>query len=221
MKKYLPKFVKESIYNSVKWANNQLDFQGGEEIPNTRLESKHLQNCKIIPGRKELLQLLPKNGIVAEIGVDEGYFSEEIFLYNQPDKLYLIDAWDFANYKEDKFQLVSGKFQDKIDKGIVEIKRGYSTEMLKKFPDNYLDWVYIDTDHSYQTTIHELILAGSKIKKNGVIAGHDFVAKKELGFRYGVVDAVNQYCKEENFEFLYMTHENHRHVSFAIRRIGV
>ena len=219
MKNYLPNFVKKSIISSVKWANNQLNFQDENLIPKTNLEEKHLKNCKILSGRKELLESFPKGGVAAEVGVDQGEFTEQVLKYNNPKKLYLIDAWDFANYQEDKFQLVRNKFESKIVSGEVEIRRGYSTDELPEIPDNHLDWIYIDTDHSYSLTIKELRLSKAKIKENGIIAGHDFIAKKEMGFRYGVVDAVNQFCKEEDFEFIFMTHENHRHVSFAIRKI--
>ena len=37
------------------------------------------------------------------------------------------------------------------------------------FKDDYFDWIYIDTDHSYPTTIGELEAYAPKIKENGII----------------------------------------------------
>jgi len=42
------------------------------------LENLHIINCRLIIDRIELLRLVPKNKVVAEIGVDEGIFSEKI-----------------------------------------------------------------------------------------------------------------------------------------------
>ena len=43
------------------------------------------------------------------------------------------------------------------------------------FDNEFFDWIYIDTDHSYETTYKELNSWSSKIKQDGVIAGHDYM----------------------------------------------
>ena len=43
--------------------------------------------------RRWVLELLPKGGIGAEIGVFRGHFSDLICSVAQPRKLYLIDPW--------------------------------------------------------------------------------------------------------------------------------
>ena len=47
-------------------------------IPIFEIQNKHLVNAKMLPNREQLLENLPKNGIVAELGVDNGRFSEKI-----------------------------------------------------------------------------------------------------------------------------------------------
>ena len=44
-------------------------------------------------GRKFLLEMMPKNSVCAEIGVNQGQFSKEILEVVQPKKLHLIDPW--------------------------------------------------------------------------------------------------------------------------------
>ncbi len=43
--------------------------------------------------RHELIKYLPRNAVVAEIGVATGDFSERILTVCQPKELHLIDPW--------------------------------------------------------------------------------------------------------------------------------
>ena len=43
---------------------------------------------------KKILNLIPKNGIIAEIGVLRGEFSTQINILCNPKKLFLIDCWE-------------------------------------------------------------------------------------------------------------------------------
>ena len=184
------------------------------------LENKHIQNLKVLTDRNELLKLLPKNGIVAELGVDSGDFSEKIINMTSPKKLYLIDAYHTKRYSLKKFELVKNKFKIKIDKDIVEMKKGYSTEFATHFSDNYFDWIYIDTDHTYHTTKQELELYAPKIKSGGFICGHDYVLGNwKSHFKYGVIEAVREFCASYNWELVYLTFESHNHHSFCIRKL--
>lgn len=186
-----------------------------------RLEEDNIKNLKIVLNREKLLQHLPKNGIVAELGVDKGDFSEQIMTYNSPNKLYLIDLWKSERYNRNKMNFVKKRFYKEIEQGKIVILRGKSIDELKKFDDNYFDWIYIDTTHSYLQTIQELNICRLKVKNNGIIAGHDY-SKGNInkGLPYGVVLAVNEFCLKYNWEFLYLTHETHRNLSYAIRKIN-
>lgn len=95
-----------------------------------------------------------------------------------------------------------------------------STDAAYDFPDNYFDWIYIDTDHTYETTRDELRLYAPKMKKGGIIAGHDYVHGNWIStFRYGVVEAVHEFCVQFGWEIIYLTIEPTENQSFAIRKI--
>lgn len=164
--------------------------------------------------------MLPKNGVVAELGVDAGSFSAQILSLNNPNKLHLIDNWGSKRYNKYKQVIVIGKFQEEISSGKVEIHIGLSTEVANEFPSDYFDWIYIDTSHSYETTKAELELYAEKVKQGGYMAGHDFIIGNwNSMIRYGVIEAVYEFCVKHDWELIYITSELNTHPSFAIRRI--
>ena len=191
-----------------------------ENIPKHEISDIHIKNTKLITTREELLQILPKNGIVAELGVDEGNFSNSILTINSPKKLHLIDAWGSKRYNQEKRKKVESRFHKNIENKTVELNIGLSTKVVTNFQENYFDWVYIDTSHSYETTIMELELYRKKMKADGIIAGHDFILGNWNGLvRYGVIEAVYEFCVKYNWEIIYLTSELNNNPSFAIRQI--
>ena len=209
-------FIKRIIYKI-------LDYRLSESNKYSKIISLKvdtIKNLKIILDKEKLLQQFPKKGIVAELGVDNGDFSEKIMTYTAPVKLYLVDVWKTNRYNKNKMNFVKKRFENEINLGRIVIIRGNSEKVLKKFDDNYFDWVYIDTTHSYLQTIKELKLCRLKVKENGIIAGHDY-SKGNInrGLPYGVVLAVNEFCIKLDWEFIYLTHETHRNLSYAIRKI--
>jgi hypothetical protein len=191
-----------------------------EDIPKIDLRAENIQNLKTLLDREELIRNMPRNGVVAEIGVDHGDFSELILKLSAPKKLHLIDAWaDDGRYHRGLKNIVEDKFKKEITNGTLNLDIGFSTTVLLNFPDKYFDWVYLDTDHSYQTTKAELAILKSKIKEGGIIAGHDYIIGNWVdGNRYGVIEAVNEFCVNEKWEIIYLTIEADHYRSFAIKK---
>ncbi|MEO1543456.1 MAG: hypothetical protein AAFR75_05485 [Pseudomonadota bacterium] len=54
------------------------------KVPRTDLTARQIANLKALPNRFDLLEALPRNGNVAEIGVANGEFSEQILKLSQP-----------------------------------------------------------------------------------------------------------------------------------------
>ncbi len=186
-----------------------------------RSPGTHKKNYRTVPTRLDLLNLLPKNSIGAEMGVDEGEFSKAVLRVVRPKKLYLIDSWDSERFGESKHTSVQDEFRSEINLGRIEILRGYSHQTLGQFPDHYFDWVYIDTDHTYRNTKLELEVSLRKVKKDGVIAGHDYVeGNATSGVRYGVLQAVDDFCLEHGWEIRVLTAEKHGFLSYALKQRG-
>lgn len=185
-------------------------------IPYFELEAKHIQRLRTVVNRDALLDLLPKGGIVAEAGVFKGDFSQLILEKTAPKQLHLIDLWEGKEGREN-LELVRKKFAVEIEQGQVVLHQGESVAVLRQLPENTFDWIYIDTDHSYATTAEELNLSAKTLKANGLLLGHDYVTGNwNGGIRYGVVEAVHEFCVKNDWELVYLTAETHRHLSFGI-----
>ncbi|MBC6426546.1 MAG: class I SAM-dependent methyltransferase [Ekhidna sp.] len=217
----MPYWLSKLIKSIVKPALNSWQKHIDANISHHKLEEIHVQHAKVLANRQKLLELLPKNGVVAELGVDKGYFSQLIFEKCNPRKLHLVDSWDSKRYNDQKKIDVITHFKKYND--IVNIHVGLSTEVVREFQDEYFDWIYIDTDHSFKTTKQELELYKDKIKAGGIIAGHDFSTGNWLKLnRYGVIEAVYEFCTKYKWEIIYLTAElsnDGEMPSFAIKRI--
>ncbi len=190
------------------------------DFPVIDLERKHVENLRALPDRQALLEVLPKQGVVAEIGVNRGDFSESILAVTAPSRLILIDIWASKRYHGGLYDLVRRRFAGQLASGQVEIIRALSFDGIGQCPDQSFDWVYLDTDHTYATTKRELALLAPKMKPDGIIAGHDYIIGNwNDGHRYGVIEAVHEFCRDHQWELVYLTHEMSVPPSFAIRRI--
>ncbi len=157
--------------------------------------------------RRKLLGDMPKDGRCAEIGVWNGDFSAEILEYAEPKELTLIDPWGLLaegpstdwNHKkhgnsdamDTMFQHVSKKF-DGEDR--VNICKGFSEDILNRYPDDYFDWVYIDGNHQYEFVKADVELCFRKVRDGGVIAGDDFLWERSgrKHVREAVTDVLNE-----------------------------
>ena len=189
------------------------------KMAKSQLELKHTQDCRLLPDRLHMLDLMPKDARVAEIGVAFGEFSKEIFHRCAPKKFLLIDSWGSERYQEG-FESIQNQFKYEIGRNRVEILRGLSTTVLSGLSAGAFDWAYIDTNHTYDTTLQELILCEKIVGDKGRISGHDFCTGNVIGaIPYGVVEAVTRFCKEHGWKFEYLTVESHGHFSFCLKKL--
>jgi hypothetical protein len=156
--------------------------------------------------REEICDLLNPNSIGCELGVFRGDFSEILLGSNKFSKLYLVDPF-YGNiesgdksgrniknyYGDDLFTYVSDRFKTSE----IEIKRTDSISFLNSMPDQSLDFIYIDTNHQFDQTVKELEISLKKIRKHGLICGHDYNSQQF----YGVVRAVNLFAEKNNLKF--------------------
>ena len=219
LKIFALRFIK-SIYKFYRFPEKYRIRKDLEALPSFRLQKENVNECKTVLNRFDLINEMKKGGVVAELGVDKGNFSEIILKNSKPKELHLIDIWDSKNYSTKKYKLVLNKFKKEIQNKEIFINKKYSTIAASDYPNEFFDWIYIDTDHSYETTLEELYLWQSKIKKDGFILGHDYVSGSFVeGHKYGVMEAVTEFCIKEKFKLAIITLDYAENNSFALKKI--
>lgn len=135
----------------------------------------------------------------AELGVFAGEFSRVLWM-TRPQKLYLVDLFFGVQGSGDR----DGNNMAYIDmnEALFHLKQVYaedervvvlqqsSQDFLMSCPNDSLDFVYIDADHSYDSVKADITIAFEKVKNGGYIMGHDYVSPRFDG----VVRAVNEFC---------------------------
>ena len=167
----------------------------------------HKKNILSIGNRDRFGALIDMRNykICAEIGVEYGNFSESI-LKSDIDKLYLIDCWksqlnynDMCNRDQEKQDEIYAKVVEKFsDNNRVSIIRDYSLDACRMFNDKYFDFVYLDSDHSYDHVKLELRKWYKKVKDGGMLAGHDYFDGIVNGTTFGVKKAVDEFIEEKD-----------------------
>tara|TARA_B100001564_G_scaffold356699_1_gene371422 strand:+ start:231 stop:911 length:681 start_codon:yes stop_codon:yes gene_type:complete len=192
------------------------------QIPIFQLEKKNISNLKIKLNRLEILKELKKGSICAELGVAYGEFSDQVLETVKPKLLVLVDSYpNKGNFvDEGNLKYIEKKYQKLVNEKKIQIINKDSIEAASMFKENFFDWIYIDTTHSYHQTLGELRAWKNKIKSDGYILGHDYIMGNWIDdIKYGVQEAVHQFCVEENWEIVYLTARIGENTSFGIKKI--
>jgi len=148
--------------------------------------------------------LKDKEAVAVEVGVREGRNAKHLFSYD-PKHLYLVDPWEpyrqipSEREHERSYEMVREYF---YDNDLVTVIRNKSTEASQLFPDNSLDFVYIDGDHQYEPVKADLEAWIQKIKVGQFLAGDDY-HKGPDNQNWGVIEAVDEFIDDHDVEIVY------------------
>ena len=119
-------------------------------------------------------------GLFTEINCIEPFSGTENF--NEENNHTWEEVWE-------EYDINTRQFKD-----IIKLHEDYSYDekVLSKFNDDEYDFVYVDGNHSFESTRQDFELYIPKIKSNGVLGGHDY----QQGF--GVDDALEEICDPSN-----------------------
>lgn len=214
---YIDEWVKtcKSVEKTSNYLNNayrstetnyikQLIYEIGE------LSDKSLKDCKVLSNREMACKFIPKNSIIAEIGVAFGDFSTVILNNCSPYKFYAIDMFSdktkgfwgqniFESENITHAEWYTKKFKNYIDKNILEIRKGISWECLDTFPNNYFDYVYVDAAHDYESVKKDIQVLKRVVKNKGIIQFNDYI---HIDWS-GVIPAVHELVKDTDSKVLY------------------
>ena len=137
-----------------------------------------------------------------EIGVWKGgsaaFMGVEIFNSGKKLRYDAIDC--FAPTKEfgeksDNYELAKVNLKPVIDLGVVNLIKSHSLDIVGTYADESLALCFIDGSHEYEDVKADLIAWLPKVKKGGILAGHDYVSDNNTG----VCKAVDEVLGKENF----------------------
>ncbi len=164
------------------------------QTPTTGPSPREIPNV----GRDDLAQLLASlqfnSGV--EVGTEYGYYAETLCKANPQLKLHCVDPYfAYREYRDHKSQAkldaMYHQAQARLASYHVTFHRVMSTAAYVDFKDGSLDFVYLDGNHSLPYVIQDLDCWVRKVRKGGLIAGHDFIRRNNrLRYQCHVVEAV-------------------------------
>lgn len=169
----------------------------------------------------ELLNRIPddRDVVGAEVGVWRGQTSRFVLRARPRLKMYMIDRWapvaaDSQYGKsgdklsrlgpeewQEAFQTVQEIAEEMPGRAI--IMRGESDDIAKTMKGGSLDFVFIDSDHSYEGCLSDLIEWVPLVRRGGTISGHDYAndvandpdaPARHWGVKRAVDYYVRKYC---------------------------
>lgn len=124
-----------------------------------------------------LIKELPNDIVMAEIGCYAGESTSLFLKSGKVKKLYAIDPWQI-NYdindtaSTSDFDMVEKEFDKRVvNFNVIKLKMTMK-EAINILPE--LDVIYIDGNHTYDFVFNDIKLSLQKIRKNGIISGHDY-----------------------------------------------
>lgn len=136
-------------------------------------------------GRDNLAELFSELNFTkgAEVGVERGLYSEVLLKANPKLHLSCIDPWAAAAYEPGwhAVDMEQSPYEERYKEAVgrlspynATIIRQPSLGALRDFPDNSLDFVYIDANHDFPNFINDLHNWKKKVRPGGIVSGHDY-----------------------------------------------
>ena len=151
-------------------------------------EKKEVNAERLYDRREILIRMIKENNYktVAEVGTYKGEMAREITTVCNLDKYFAIDIrrpGELVKWISD-------------NKKPIECIIKPSIEAAKDIEDKSLDLVFIDADHSYESVLQDIKAWLPKVRKGGILSGHDYDYPKF----WGVKKAVDELLKNVNLE---------------------
>ena len=109
----------------------------------------------------ESTMMFASSGLFTQIDVIEPHKGDEAF--NDENEI------DWSEVRKE-FEINLRHFK----KDLIIHHQDFSYNISDKFRDNSYDFIYIDADHSYESVKKDIELYLPKLKKGGIIGGHDY-----------------------------------------------
>lgn len=144
----------------------------------------------------DIAAMLPDNCNIAEVGVADGasaiFLAERLADLGKTFHYRLIDNLDYGRAKQFK-TIMDNVYKSGMWK-FIDVLPIDSLNASLEYPDEYFDFVFIDSGHTFELTKAEIRLWYHKIKNGGILAGHDY-NNGEWGVKLAVDEVIKDYDK--------------------------
>ncbi len=151
------------------------------------ISENQTKNTKILRNRSSIFKILneksrPLN--IVEVGVMAGDFASEMLSSMQIQNLYLIDPFNINDgaAQSETLRFTAESHLDFIiqrfnDDNRVKILQGFSehrlVELLELQEKDKIDFIYIDSNHSFKNVYNDILYATQILKSDGIIGIDD------------------------------------------------
>lgn len=170
-------------------------------IQNDRKRGPLAAAHRVVPGftRVHLAQMFASHGFTygAEVGVADGRYSLTLLQTIPNLRLVCVDPWEPyrgntrggpREQHERNYRLA----QERLVPYGAMLVRSKSMDAIRLVAPESLDFVYLDANHSYRYIRNDIAEWSTRVRRSGVIAGHDFYEFRDGG----VVEAVTEFTQE-------------------------
>lgn len=136
------------------------------------------------PLYKYLVDRMRDGSVFVEVGSWKGrsicYMAVEVINSGKNIKCYSVDTWRGSPEHQSCKEIIDDTLYDLFLQNIEPVKsvvtpiRKPSVEAANEFSNGSLDCVFIDANHSYEEVKNDIMAWLPKVKKGGIICGHDY-----------------------------------------------
>ena len=128
-----------------------------------------------IAGLKDLISVIEGNNLtMVELGCNIGKSTRIFAESGKFGKIHAVDYWVHNDY--DPFMDEVGEFGD-----LIETHKMHTDQAADAFREGSLDFVYHDSEHSYNRLKKDIDLWGKKVRVGGYFGGHDHFSRNNKG----------------------------------------
>lgn len=158
---------------------------------------------------KEFPLFLKEMGVkkMVEVGTYKGQYAETLCSLIPGLDLTCVDAWKvYKGYKDFGVNdLESDAYQVAVERATrmgFKLLKAWSLDAVNEFADESLDAIFIDGNHDFRHVTEDVDEWSRKVKKGGIVSGHDFFENYHKGF--GVREAIPAWCAANRISPLFV-----------------